>query len=57
MGGSESGVGESPSFHPIIGGIPIKKKIMPKKQPKNLTMKKGWEKSFGKLSSGGKKAT
>lgn len=54
-----TGVGESPatagSFHSIgPGGIPMKKKVMPKKSPKKLRFKKGWEKSFGKYSSGGK---
>jgi hypothetical protein len=57
-GGSVPGqgsIGESPATRGIgPGGIPMRKKVMPKKSKKIGGMKKGWEKSFGKFSSGGK---
>ena len=62
MGGEGGVVGESPatggSFRGIgPGGIAIKKKVMPKSNPKKLTEKKGWKKSFNifKSAAGGKK--
>jgi len=61
MGGGEMGVGESPampgSFHGIGSGLPLKKKVMPKKSPKKLAENKQWKKSFNKFNTaGGKRA-
>ena len=55
------GVGESPampgSFHGIGSGLPLKKKVMPKKSPKKLAENKQWKKSFNKFNTaGGKRA-
>ena len=55
MGSGEMGVGEGPatagSFHSIgPGGIPLKKRVMPKKSPGKLSMKKNWKQSFKKFS-------
>lgn len=56
MGGGEAagvtGVGESPAFHAIgPGGIQLKKKVMPKRAPKKLTVKKHWKASFQKFAT------
>jgi hypothetical protein len=60
MGGGEAagvaGIGESPSMGPLIrgmgpGGLPMKKKVMPKKSPKRLAENKHWKKSFSKFGS------
>jgi hypothetical protein len=57
MGAGETGVSESPGIRPIgPGGIPMKKKVMPKKSPKKLKLNKNWHESFGKFSTGGKRA-
>ena len=57
-----TGVGEAPGMAPSIrgigpGGLPMKKKVMPKASPKKLTAKKGWAKSFQKFAgrAGGKR--
>ena len=60
MGQGETGVGESPatagSFHSIgPGGIPLRKKVMPKKDPSKLAYNKNWKKSLNKF--GGAKLT
>lgn len=56
MGQGELGMGESPampgSFHALgPGGIPLKKKLAPKSDPKKLTMNKQWKKSFNKFAT------
>ena len=59
MGGGEMGVGESPaspgSFHGISGGLPLKKKVMPKKSPAKLQANKKWKASFSKFNTAGGK--
>ena len=65
MGQGELGMGESPampgSFHALgPGGLPLKKKLAPKSEPKKLTMKKNWKGSFSKFQTrmaGGKRGS
>jgi hypothetical protein len=65
MGSGELGVSEAPatagSFHSIgPGGLPLKKKVMPKASPKKLSANKNWKKSFSKFGSkisGGKRGS
>jgi hypothetical protein len=58
MGGGNIGAEgqSSPASRVLKSGIPIKKKIYPKSKTGKL-FKSEWKKSFGKLSSGGKKVT
>jgi len=48
----------SPATRPLLQGIPMKKRVMPKASPKSLAMKKNWKASFEKFGSkmGGKRA-
>ena len=46
------GGGMAPNTNPSVkglgfGGLPMKKKLMPKKEPKTLREKSNWKKSFG----------
>jgi hypothetical protein len=62
MGEPGAATGEGPNMGPSVrglgmGGIPMKKKVMPKASPKKLAEKTNWKSSFKKFSSkmGGKK--
>ena len=46
-----AGLGEAPNVSPSRsigkGGLPMRKKVMPKREPAKLKEKVGWKKSFG----------
>ena len=55
-GGSEGGaVSGSPAtpgtFHGFSGGLPLKKKVMPKKSPSKLSVVKTWKATFNKFNT------
>ena len=59
IGGGLGTGGGSPATRPLISGIPLKKKVWPKRAPNKFklsSLKGRVAKSFGKFSSRGKKA-
>ena len=60
IGGGMGTGGGSPVTRAIgPGGFPMRKKVMPKKSPKKLSVNKNWKRSFNKfatkMSAGGKR--